>query len=187
MSRTRRSARPQRRRIFVGCEGVSERGYVTCVNDLLQQQHKGFHLDAEVLGGGDPLSLVKKAVRQIQNRNRTRELDKGRFIFLDSDKNESLREQTQQAKELAQSHSIVLVWLDPCFEAFLLRHLPGCERVKPATSQEAMTRLRQHWPDYNKGLPAMDLKKRINRAAVLRVAEFHEGLRTFLTTIKFDL
>lgn len=60
MSRLPVSLRPQRRRVFFGCEGESERSYGTLLNKLLDQIRPDVHLDVVLLqpGSGDHLALV---------------------------------------------------------------------------------------------------------------------------------
>jgi hypothetical protein len=55
---------PQRRRIFLGCEGESERSYGVLLGRLVEVRHGRIHLDTVLLrpGGGDPLALMERAV-----------------------------------------------------------------------------------------------------------------------------
>jgi hypothetical protein len=63
----RRRQRPQRRRIFLGCEGESEQGYGALLGRLLEAIRHDRYLHIVLLrpGGGDPLALVKLALRRI--------------------------------------------------------------------------------------------------------------------------
>ena len=47
--RTRRAYIPQRRPIFVGCEGESEQGYAGFLQDLVREADLSVHLMIEVL------------------------------------------------------------------------------------------------------------------------------------------
>jgi hypothetical protein len=68
--RRRPTVRPQRRPIFLGCEGESERGYGRLIGRLCDETRRDLYLDVTLLrlGGGDPLALVEMA-RQIIARN----------------------------------------------------------------------------------------------------------------------
>jgi hypothetical protein len=71
MMRRRRSLIPQRRRIFLGCEGESERAYGALVGRLLEKRRRDRHLDVVLLrpGGGDPLALLELAIKRIADGN----------------------------------------------------------------------------------------------------------------------
>ena len=64
-----------RRRLFVGCEGDSERSFVVLVRRIVNDVHQKVHLDPQLLqpGGGDPLALVRRAEEIITKNERTRE------------------------------------------------------------------------------------------------------------------
>jgi hypothetical protein len=67
----RRPTIPQRRRIFLGCEGESERSYSALLNQVaLEERNLHIALDVELLrpGGGDPLALVQLACRLIERK-----------------------------------------------------------------------------------------------------------------------
>ena len=75
----------QRKRVFVGCEGESERSYVAVLQKLLGPG-AGYHLVGEVLSGGDPLAILesaKKALRKDAVSGRAAFV--GRFVMLDDD------------------------------------------------------------------------------------------------------
>src|SRR5947209_6048899 len=80
--------RIQRRRVFAGCEGESERGYAVFTSNILATVHARVHIDAKLLrpGGGDPLALVEVAQAIIRREEKNREPYDSKFIFLDSDK-----------------------------------------------------------------------------------------------------
>jgi hypothetical protein len=75
MKRRRRRLIPQRRRVFLGCEGESERGYCALLSRLLEARRRDVHLDIVLLqpGGGDPLALVELASRRIAEGERKRD------------------------------------------------------------------------------------------------------------------
>lgn len=184
--RRRRIRIPQRRRVFVGCEGESERGYVVLISRLLEERHRRVHLDPVLLGGGDPLAILETAVRRLHHRAERRAPYVAQAVFLDGDRFNLAPERTDRALRLAGERVLQLIWQKPCYEAFLLRHLPGCERLQPPVTQQAVTELRRRWPEYEKAMPAASLAMRVDRAAVLRAASVDEALQAFLEAIEFD-
>ena len=187
MRNFRRQQIPQRRRVFLGCEGESERVYGAFLRSLLEEVRQDVHLDNVLLGGGDPLTLVERSTGHITRS----ELTKGappyafRALLLDSDLRGTDPSRDQRAINLAAVFSLRLIWQEPCYEALLLRHLPGCHTFRPTTSAVALTRLVQHWTGYEKGMPAAGLGQRLTHADVLRAAGVEPELQAFLTQIGF--
>jgi hypothetical protein len=87
--------------------------------------------------------------------------------------------------QLAAQSSIAVIWLSPSFEAFLLRHLEGCETLRPPNSAIALQELKKRWPTYQKALSAMRLAERISQAEVERCASVEPQFRDLLTNIGF--
>ena len=88
MRRARRPFIPQCRRVFLGCEGESERGYGGLIGRLLEEQRRDVHLDVVLLkpGGGDPLALVERAVKYIRENEQKRNAPYvHRALLLDAD------------------------------------------------------------------------------------------------------
>ena len=79
---------PQRRRVYLGCEGASEQSYGKRLNEIADAAGLHLYIDCDVLqpGGGDPLALVESAIKRI----RQRVLRRGPFadcaVMLDTDK-----------------------------------------------------------------------------------------------------
>lgn len=174
---------PQRRRIFVGCEGESEGSYVALLGRLSEDRNCHVHLDRANLRGGDPLAIVEAAVREFRSRVRRRGPYAAQAVFLDADRRAIAPERAGLATDLATRFNITLIWQEPCHEAFLLRHLPDCERLRPPTAQAAMMELQRRWPDYEKAMPAVSLATRLSLDAVLRAAAVEASLRDFLIAI----
>lgn len=182
----RRGRIAPRRRVFVGCEGESERGYAALIASLLDERHQRFHLDLVPLGGGDPLAIVETAERQIRQRVERRGSYAARFVLLDADKGDENPVRRDQAIGLAKKLNIRLIWQDPCHEALLLRHLPACEQKRPGSTAAAMQALRGHWPQYEKPMARVRLGERIDRDSVLRAQRVELELRDLLLVIEFD-
>ena len=82
----RRGNRPQRRRVFVGCEGESEVGYAAFIRLLAEEARIPVHLDIRKCRGGDPLAIVEAALREHRARSTRRGVYAVRAILLDADR-----------------------------------------------------------------------------------------------------
>ena len=178
----RRSSIPQRRTVFVGCEGESESGYAALLQHFLREANLYVHLIIEDLGigAGDPLSKVAMAVRKLMQLRKSRGAPQDRLLLLDSDQTENIRDRVAAAQNLAVKHGIKMIWQHPCFEALLLRHLPNCASRRPPGTAEAMRALRREWAEYTKPMTRAELLKRIRLQEVLRAAAVEPQLCAFL-------
>lgn len=178
--------RKQRRRIFLGCEGDSERSYGALLQHLIDQRAQDVHVDRVLLGGGDPLTLVTRATQAIEQKSaRFGESYELHALLLDSDRRGQNKKKDQEALKLATEWKLRLIWQDPCHEAFLLRHLKGCDHLRPRTVSEAHEKLLKRWPHYWKGIPYVRLKAVIDYDAVNRAASVEPELFEFLNDIRF--
>ena len=175
--------RPQRRRIFVGCEGDSEFGYAAFIGLLAEEARLAVHLDIRKCGGGDPLAIVETAVSELEVRGNRHGAYATRAIFLDADRREDAPDRTARANRLLRDHRIHAIWSQPALEALLLKHIRGCERLEPATTALALRQLQDCWPGYRKGMPARELRAELDAAAVARAAGVVPELQAFLVSI----
>lgn len=175
---------PQRRRFFVACEGDSERGYAAFLQGLATDFGLAIHLDIRPCRGGDPLAIVETAISELKLRSKQRGAFMGQAVFLDADRREDVPDRTARADRLIRQHGFRAIWSQPALEALLLNHLPGCERLRPATSAIAVQQLQERWQGYRKGMTANDLRARLDRAAVERAASVLPALRQFLVEIQ---
>jgi hypothetical protein len=186
MNKPRRAIIPQKVPVFIGCEGQSEREYVGLLVNIIRRADLGFHLHPKDLGNGagDPLSRLQQAATFIQHYEKIRTKFARRFVLLDRDQimDDSVRE--AEAERLAKEHRITLIWQDPCFEAVLLRHLPNCSTRRPGSSNIAQSDLVKEWPGYAKPVPHASLEKRIDTAALTRVATVEPELGALLSYLK---
>jgi hypothetical protein len=184
MSRKPRFIVPQRRRLFVGCEGESEQGYVALLSRIAESLRIPVHLDAVLLqpGGGDPLAIVQLAAQRADERAARHGLYEDRFVLLDDDKLEIAPDRDARIAPQAELAGLCLVWQHTCHEALLLRHLEGCTQRRPGSTALALTRLEQQWRSYKKGMPAVRLAERIDLAALVRVAAVEPALAGLLTS-----
>lgn len=189
MKSTRRPLIPQRRRIFLGCEGESERGYGAYLRNVLEDIRQDVHLDVVLLnpGAGDPLALVERARDHILHSEQERYAPpyEVRALLLDSDRRGTSPNRDGLALQIAANISLRFIWQEPCHEALLLRHLEGHDRLRPATSRDAIFRLTQIWTTYEKGLSALRLAQHLTHAGVLRAAAVEPDLQAFLLDIGF--
>lgn len=181
----RRLRIPQRTRIYLGCEGPSEQSYGRLLTTIADAAGLHLHIDNDVLqpGGGDPLALVQLSIRRIEQRERQRGEFAIRALLLDRDRIGMSPERDGQVERLAAANSVLLIWQDPCHEGFLLRHLEGNERARPMTSDLAMQALRRVWPEYEKGIPASQLARRIDFAGIRRARLPEQAFADFLERI----
>lgn len=186
----RRHSKPVRRRIFLGCEGKSEEGYGTLLQDLARSFGHDLPLSIEIRaikpGAGDPIQLVEQAARLIHRIDQKKATKQDRFearaVLLDADRILDRPVDGQRIEALARRSAIRLIWQNPNHEAFLLRHLPGHETDHPPADR-AEQALKAVWPDYRKGMPALRLAERLGPEEVLRAAGAHDGLAKFLDDI----
>jgi hypothetical protein len=177
---------PQRKRIFIGCEGASEASYCRLIDRLANEQ-AGLHVHIvpHILqpGAGDPLQLVRKAVAKIAHEERRHAPFAVKAILLDRTGSAEI---LSLARALANDAAVHLVWQEPDHEAFLLRHLPNCSRRRPAAGA-TMAALQSEWPDYDKGIPMLELARKIGLADLLVAASVEDDLRELLLRIGFGL
>ena len=176
--------RPQRRRFLVACEGDSEVGYAALLQRLADDSGLAIHLDIRRCHGGDPLAIVEAAASELHIRSTRRGAYAGRAIFLDADRRDDDLDRTARAVRLIRENGFHAIWSEPTFEALLLKHIDGCERLLPATTALALQQLQDRWPEYHKGMSASELGARLDHAAVERAAVVLPELRAFLTEIK---
>ena len=188
--RRHRLGRPQRRTVFLGCEGDSERAYGALISRLHEEHRHDLYLHVVLLkpGGGDPLTLVERACHSIVEYERKRDIRYAvRAVLLDGDRRGQSPQRDMRMVELAQSTHLRFIWQEPCHEALLLRHLEGCQTLRPPSSALAMVELRRRWPDYVKGISAVQLAKRISIREIAWAASVEPSLREFLYAIGFPI
>lgn len=181
MSR-RRPHIPQRRRIFLGCEGQGEHGYGTLLARIARElQNIHVHIDARLLqpGAGDPRALVERAAQIIAHDEARREPFEIKAVLLDLGNPDI----NTAAETRAAHHGIHhVIWQSPDHEGFLLRHLPGCQQRRPPRGA-SMAALRAHWPEYAKPMSAQHLATRIILDQIRHACAVEARLRAFLTAI----
>ncbi len=182
----RRAFRPQRRPIYIGCEGASEVGYVSVLQDMVRAADRPLHLIIEELGpgAGDPLARVEMAVRRIKLIRRTRAAPVERFVLLDFDQAERDMMRGNRAIALAADTDIKIIWQRPCFEAVLLRHIDGRADHRPPDTPRAQRNIERDWPGYQKPMTRGDLAKRVDLDSLIRVANVEPELAALLRCLE---
>ena len=182
--RRRAHHRPERKPIFVGCEGDSEVSYVAFIRDLAETARLPVVVTPIALREGDPLARVEKAIRLISDNRKKRRVDyTARFILMDTDQIVLAPDRAEQAKLIATEHKISIIWQNPCHEALLLRHFAGHETKHPSTATASMKQLVKQWPGYEKAMSKQDIAKMLNLESVCRAAAVDQELKSFLMTI----
>lgn len=106
-------------------------------------------------------------------------------VLMDADRLGQSPNRDAQIAAIAQAARIQIIWQRPCHEALLLRHLEGCQQLRPQTSAQALADLRQRWPEYVKGMPALRLADQIDHGAIERVLAVEAELAAFLAGIGY--
>lgn len=181
--KTRRPFIPQRKLVFLGCEGESEKSYAGFLQDLIHEAGLHVHLNIEVLKAGDPLSRIELALSKLAKLRRTRGNFAERFVFLDTDQLALSPDRARRVRTLAAANYIRVIWQEPCFEALLLRHFQGRATHRPPTSQVAQNALLHEWPEYQKPMSRAELAVKIDRQAVTRAAGVEHDLMSLLQCI----
>ena len=96
------------------------------------------------------------------------------------DHDEGLRNRTEN---LANQHEIRVIWQSPCHEAFLLRHLPNCEQLRPPTTALAKSSLVAQWQSYEKPMTRIEVGRKIDSNSVRRAILVENAFRLFLNDI----
>jgi hypothetical protein len=173
---------PPRRPIFFGGEGFSEVGYGTLVARIARELpdiHVHIHVQGLQPGAGDPLELVERAVKVIDNLERRRADFAVKAVLLDVGDAEKVRQAAAAARAGGIQH---LIWQAPDHEALLLRHLEGCEHRRPPAGQ-SFAALRREWVGYEKGMSAQALGARIGLDHIRRACTVEAELQAFLRAI----
>lgn len=181
----RRPFIPQKRPVFIGCEGSSEASYAAFLQRLILVAGLPVHLVIQELcpGAGDPLDRVELAVKKLIALRKRRVEPRERFVLLDFDQAARDAARASRAAQIARNNDIEIVWQRPCFEAVLLRHLDGKSSHRPPDSPTALRALKQSWSDYSKPMPSAQLAKRLDLLAVRRAASVEPELLKLLRCI----
>ena len=177
--------RKTRKRIFLGPEGFSERSYGRYLQQIADFHNLPIHIDCnKVTGGGDPLKVVEKSLYLMERNSRNHGNYLVKAVMLDSDKLGRSIDRDNKIRALAAEHNVKLIYSEPNFEAFLLRHFPRYGNKRPP-AQASLTELEKVWPEYYKGIDARSIFKKLGENGLLRACTVEDSLRDFLVSIGF--
>ncbi|MDC7693860.1 hypothetical protein PQU94_06140 [Asticcacaulis sp. DXS10W] len=182
-----RLIRLERARVFIGCEGESESGYVACLTSLTRDRDLPVTLDPHIMDKGDPLSRIRWAEARIKDQVRKRGPYAHQFAFLDTDQRDLDPARGRQAEDLAARLGIRLVWQEPDHEGLLLLHFNHEEKRHPRNKAESMRAIRKVWPNYEKGSTGKQYGRKLFEDHLKRASERHDGLKDFLITLGLPL
>jgi len=147
-------------------------GYAGWLRNLVLDRGLPFHLELSDLGrgAGDPFARIDMAIARLTHLERNREPFAARYIFLDTDQLERDAGRTERARRRAAARDFTVIWQEPTHEAFLLRHLPGCDTRRPPDKRAADQALGREWADYRKPTSAQVIERRLDLDGAYRVA-----------------
>ena len=181
----RTRVRNTRKRVFVGCEGESERGYAGFLWEIAEALGLALHFDTQICPGGDHLAIVQRAVHTMERRTQQHGPFWKKAIFLDGDRRGEKAVRTRQTDRIIAQSGLLPIWSKPCLEALILRHFPECEHLNPPTSSLAYQELLHHWPGYGKPPSRSELRAKFDFDHVQRAAGTNPDLLRFLKEIGF--
>jgi hypothetical protein len=158
---------------------LSELGYGALLDRLARDMPTvHIHVHSEILqpGAGDPLALVQRAAERTADIERRRVPFAAKAVLLDRGSARKNAAAVRCAKQNGIDH---VVWQEPDHEAFLLRHLPGCQDRRPPRGA-TLAALHREWPEYEKGMSAQALALRIDLDCVRAACAVENDLRQFL-------
>lgn len=190
MSSRKRPYIERRKRFFFGCEGESEQAYGQFLGRLSERKKLPNHIDTVTINGGSPRMVVAGAIAKARERSEQRGPYLFKAVILDSDKltesPKGVEKERNELEHLATTHEILLIWQTPCHEGFLLRHIKGCQSLRPPYSKEARSMLLKRWPEYIKPMQVSALIELISFEDLLNFAEGERSsLRIFLEKLGF--
>jgi hypothetical protein len=174
----------KRVRVFLACEGESERAYGRWLQEMGDAQGIRIHIDAHVCGGGDPLALIQQADRHLARAVRRGGPFAMRLLLYDADRIGDDRERDAEALALAGRLDMMLIEQHPDHEGLLLRHLPDCQKLRPPTGATLQALLRV-WPEYSKGTDFMRLATKLDFDGLNRAADVEAKLAKALRMMGF--
>ena len=171
-----------RTRIFVGCEGASERSYIRWLQALADEQNKSVHFDPHIAGGGDPLSVVEQSLTKMKAQERKTRKYKHRAILFDTDKIGQSPQRDAQIPVRLKGQNISLLSQEFDHEALLLRHFKNCHTLRPP-KKRSLVELKKRWPEYDKPADSLELGKRLSLADFERMLGVEPAFNDFFRTL----
>lgn len=167
-------------RIAVGCEGVSEEGYVANLSRFARDARLGVHIEPVLMRRGDALHRLEWFDDHLRRDEAMRFPFDHRFALLDTDQDRLTPQRAAQARALAARINVTVVWQEPSHEAMLLRHFEGHTTRRPADSRAALQALQRVWAGYEKPQTSPGYRRILTQAHLERAAGVEPQLRAFL-------
>jgi hypothetical protein len=155
--RRRGPTRSPKQRFLIVCEGeVTEPRYFRRLRHLLRSL-----IELEILPGGDPKTLVERAVQKRKEADNAASQKHDRYLAYDQvwcvcdvDEHPRLNDALQQARD----NGIAVALSNPCFELWALLHFQDqTAHIERGAVQHLC---REHMPGYKKDLPCETLLQR---------------------------
>lgn len=124
-----------RKRVFVGCEGDSERSYCRWLQRRADEIGLVIHFDAYVIGGGDPLAVVQGSASKLNERNKLHGAYAKAGVIFDTDKLGITPSRDAKIQRVCKRNGLFQLRQIYEHEALLLRHFVDCENLKPPAGQ----------------------------------------------------
>ena len=178
---SRRRLVPQRKVIFIGTEGDSDRAFAQFLQRCCDQEQLRVHLKIKPASGGDSVAVVEDIGRWLAKNDPGKNYQT-RLVLLDHDRIEQDLRAGRDAQAAATRLKLELVFQDPNLEGLLLKLHPGRERQNIA-AHRAISELQKVWPTYKKPPTADLLQQRITLDDVRRAATHDQHLRKLLEVL----
>ncbi len=187
-SSAKKLKRPQLKRVFLGCEGNSERSYGAWLQALARDLHVPIVIDTypETGGGDQPYEIIERCISEMLNRQRRYGPYSVRGILLDSDNLGNNPERDSEAEQMARANKVRLIFQEFEHEAFLLRHITRYENQRPKKG-EGREALKAAWPEYKRRFGKIQLYDRFSPEDLRRACTVEPKLRRFLKDIGFPV
>jgi len=178
-----------RTRLFGTGEGQSEQSFIKWIQDLPEVEPLNIHLPCVILGGGGYKSMYHKAIK-LRQKNSKEKGYKRSFLLVDSDRSDRRDcpgdRSLEQLKAKAAKDHIQICVQHPNHGGLLFRILSPEDKDKKMlnlTPTKAKERLRNIWPEYEKGTDALTLSGKLSYDGLMRAAHWDEDLKDLLRTI----
>jgi hypothetical protein len=176
----------RRRRIFIAGEGEGEQSFIKWIQGLSCQVGLHVHLDCQPLDGGGYETMLNRAVCELKRKEKSKGKFSSSFLLVDGDRGKRNEDgwSLSQLKEKASKQDMKVCIQDPNQEGWLLRMMPGNERLQP-NRVNMQKQLRSVWPDYQKPIDSQTLHLRFKLDDLLRLARVDAELKMLLSVIGF--
>ena len=172
---------PQKKPIFIGTEGESDRAFAQLLQRWCDQEKLWVHLQIKPASGGDSAAVVEDIGRWLA-KNDSGKNYQARLVLLDRDRIEQDLRAGRNAQVVATRYKLEIVFQDPNLEGLLVRLHAGQEQRRIRAS-DSESELRKMWPEYQKPPTAEQLRQRFTLDDVRRAATYDQHLRMLLEVI----